>query len=29
VIGRLLGFSLLGFILRPPSELLIRLIVGI
>jgi len=29
VIGRLLGFSLLGFILRPPTELLIRLIVGV
>ena len=28
VVGRLLGFSLLGFILRPPSELLIQLIVG-
>ncbi len=28
VVGRLLGFSLLGFILRPPIELLIRLIVG-
>jgi Zn-dependent protease len=29
VVGRLLGFSLLGFILRPPSELLIQLIVGV
>jgi Zn-dependent protease len=28
VVGRLLGFSLLGTILRPPSTLLIRLIVG-
>jgi Zn-dependent protease len=28
VVGRLLGFSLLGSILRPPIELLIRLIVG-
>jgi Zn-dependent protease len=28
VIGRLLGFSLLGAILRPPSALLTRLIVG-
>jgi Zn-dependent protease len=29
VIGRLLGFSLLGTILGPPTELLIRLIVGL
>jgi Zn-dependent protease len=28
VIGRLLGFSLLGLILGPPMRLLIRLIVG-
>ncbi|MFB0534879.1 MAG: site-2 protease family protein [Anaerolineae bacterium] len=28
VVGRLLGFSLLGAILRPPSTLLIQLIVG-
>jgi hypothetical protein len=28
VIGRLLGFSLLGLILGPPMRLLMRLIVG-